>query len=156
MTCSSQWKTKAGPSRPSCSTRLETLAKLASRRLLLDSGAILGLSRHDPRPRAVLASAWEAGIDVYIPSVVLAETVRGKAADAPVNRVIKAIGEIAPAHEQDGRLAGSLLGATDSNSTIAAIIVAIAIRLGGATVLTGDPKDLTTLAAGQPVRIAPF
>ena len=132
------------------------MAKLATRRLLLDSGAIIGLSRNDPRPRAVLASAWEAGIDVYIPSVALAATVRGNATDAPVNRIIKAIGEIVPVHEQDGRLAGSLLGTTRSKSTIDAIIVAIAIRLGSVAILTGDPKDLTTLAAGQQVRIESF
>ncbi len=133
------------------------MAELAPRRLLLDSGAVIGLSRNDARPRAVLASAWEAGIDVCIPSVVLAETVRGKATDAPVNRVIKAVGEIVPIDEQDGRLAGSLLGTTGSKSTIDAIIVALAIRLGGAVILTGDPEDLTRLSAGQErIRIQSF
>ncbi|MFV0260787.1 MAG: type II toxin-antitoxin system VapC family toxin [Acidimicrobiales bacterium] len=132
------------------------MARLVAQRLLLDSGAVIGLSRNDQRPRAVLASAWEAGIDVYIPSVVLAETIRGKATDAPVHRVIKAVGEIVPADEQDGRLAGSLLGATGSKSTIDAIIVATAIRLGGVVILTGDSEDLSTLAAGQPVRVESF
>lgn len=105
----------------------------------------------------MLASAWEAGVDIYIPSVVLAETVRGKSTDAPVNRVIKAVGEIVPVYEQDGRLAGSLLGATGSKSTIDAIIVAIAIRLGNSVILTGDPDDLATLSANhQQVRIESF
>ncbi len=133
------------------------MAKLAPRRLLLDSGAIIGLSRNDARPRAVLGSAWEAGIDVYIPSIVLAETVRGNAADAPVNRFIKAVGEIILVYEQDGRLAGSLLGTTGSGSTIDAIIVALAVRLGGAVILTGDPDDLTVLSDRyERVRIQSF
>ena len=94
----------------------------------------------------MLASAWESGVDVCIPSVVLAETVRGKASDAPVNRVVKAVGEVIPATEQDGRLAGTLLGATGSTSTIDAIIVAIGVRLGRTVILTGDADDLTQLA----------
>lgn len=130
---------------------------LTSRRLVVDSGAIIALSRNDARPRAVLTSAWEAGVDVVIPSVVLAETVRGKAEDAPVNRIVKAVGEIVPALEQDGRLAGALLGSTGSKSTIDAIIVAIAIRLGHAVILTGDPDDLTALSRGhEEIRIQAF
>ena len=55
-------------------------------RLILDSGAVIALSRNDQRARAALAAAWEAGVEVSIPSVVVAETVRGSAKDAPVNR----------------------------------------------------------------------
>jgi len=58
-------------------------------RLILDSGAVIALSRNDERARATLAAAWEAGVEVSIPSLVVAETVRGSAKDAPVNRVIK-------------------------------------------------------------------
>jgi predicted nucleic acid-binding protein len=105
----------------------------------------------------VLTAAWEAGVDVCIPSVVLAETVRGKATDAPVNRIVKAVGEVVPAIEHDGRLAGALLGAVGSTSTIDALIFAIAIRLGDALILTGDPDDLTELSADHPqVQIQAF
>src|SRR6266568_618233 len=48
----------------------------------------------DQRARAVLAAAREAGVQVSIPSVVVAETVRGVAEDAPVNQVLKAVGEV--------------------------------------------------------------
>lgn len=64
----------------------------APQRLILDSGAVIALSRNDQRARAVLTVARDAGVEVTAPSVVVAETVRGSAADAPVNRVLKAGG----------------------------------------------------------------
>lgn len=85
-----------------------------------------------------------------IPSVVIAETVRGTSKDAPVNRVINAVGEVISADEEIARVAGGLLGATKSRSTIDAMVVATAIGLGPAVILTGDPDDLGRLAAAHP------
>lgn len=118
-------------------------------RLILDSGAVIALSRNDLRARATLAAAREAGVEVSIPSVVIAETVRGAAEDAKVNRVIKAVGEVTAAHESTGRAAGALLGAARSSSTVDALVVATALGLGGGVVLTGDPDDLELLASGH-------
>lgn len=118
----------------------------APQRLILDSGAVIALSRNDQRARATLAAAWEAGVEVAIPSVVIAETVRGSAKDASVNRVIKSVGEVTSADEDTGRVAGALLGAACSTSTVDALVVAPAIELGGGVVLTGDPDDLEPLA----------
>lgn len=119
-------------------------------RLILDSGAVVALSRHDVRARAALAAAWEAGAQVFIPSVVLAETVRGTAKDAPVNLVVKSVGEVSAADESTGRLAGALLGAARSDSTVDAVVAATAIGLGGGAILTGDLGDLDALASGRP------
>lgn len=118
-------------------------------RLILDSGAVIALSRSDTRARAALAAALEADADVSIPAVVVAETVRGVAADATVNRVVKAVGEIDVVDEPTGRVAGELLGMAGSSSTVDAIVVATAIEAGGAVVLTGDPDDLGALAASN-------
>jgi len=119
-------------------------------RLILDSGAIIALSRDDARARAVLASAWQAGVHVSIPSVVLAETVRATAKDAPVNQVIKAIGEVTSVGEVTGRVAGGLLGTAKSSETIDALVVATAIEAGGGVIVTGDLDDLGALASGHP------
>lgn len=119
-------------------------------RLILDRGAVIALSRNDRRARATLAAAWEAGVEVAIPSVVIAETVRGSAKDASVNRVIKSVGEVTAADVDTGRVAGGLLGAARSTSTVDALVVATAIELGGGVVLTGDPDDLEPLASGHP------
>lgn len=119
-------------------------------RLILDSGAVIALSREDARARAVVASAREAGVEISIPSLVVAETVRGTAEDAPLNRIIKAVGEVTGADEVVGRVAGGLLGSARSDETVDAVIVATAIEMGGAVILTGDPDDLDALASGRP------
>jgi predicted nucleic acid-binding protein len=119
-------------------------------RLILDSGAVIALARKDQRARATLTAAWEAGVDVAIPSVVVAETVRGSPRDASVNRVIKSVGSVTAADGNTGRVAGALLGAARSTSTIDALVVASAIERGGGVVLTGDPDDLRPLADGHP------
>jgi predicted nucleic acid-binding protein len=119
-------------------------------RLILDAGAVIGLSRADVRTRAALAAALEAGANVSVPAVVVAETVRGGPADAPVNRVLKAIGEVDVADEAIGQTAGRLLGSAGSAATVDAIVVATAIEAGGAVILTGDAGDLGLLAADDP------
>jgi predicted nucleic acid-binding protein len=121
-----------------------------AQRLILDSGAIIALARYDERARAALAAAWEAGVDVSVPAVVLAETVRGTARDAPVNRVLNAVGEVLPIDGETGRNAGALLGMTRSAETIDALVVAAALRVGGGVILTSDPDDLRTLAGRHP------
>lgn len=126
-------------------------------RLILDSGAVIGLSRNEERARAALAAAHEAGAVVSLPSVVVAETVRGTARDARVNRIVKAVGHVSAADEATARLAGGLLGAADSSSTFDAVVVATAIDAGGAVILTGDADDLGQLSEHNPeVTIEPI
>jgi predicted nucleic acid-binding protein len=119
----------------------------APERLILDSGAVIALARADPRARAFLARALELGAPVEIPVVVVAETIRGGPRDAPVHRILKAIGSIPEARESHGRTAGRLLGAARSAHTIDALVVAHAVEGGGAHILTGDREDLERLAA---------
>jgi len=118
-------------------------------RLILDAGAVIALSRADQRARAALAAALEAGADISIPAVVIAETVRGVADDASVNRIVKAVGAVSVADERVGRTAGRLLGEARSDSTIDALVVAAAVEAGGSVILTGDPEDLRALAGDQ-------
>lgn len=127
-----------------------TRGQAPPQRLILDAGAVIGLSRAEVRARAALAAALEVGAEVSVPAVVVAETVRGGPADAPVNRVLKAIGGVDVADESIGRKAGRLLGNAGSAATVDAIVVATAIEGGGAVILTGDADDLGTLAADNP------
>jgi len=92
----------------------------------------------------------ELGVSVEIPVVVVAETVRGGPRDAPVNRVLKAVGSVPEANEVHGRTAGRLLGAARSSHTIDALVVAHAVDKGGAHILMGDRDDLDRLAAPHP------
>lgn len=125
-----------------------------SERLILDSGAIIALSRGEKRARAYLDRAVDLNMEVEIPVVVVAETLRGKPPDAPVHRILKAIGHVPDTCERHGRIAGRLLGTIGSSSTIDALVVAQAIEAGGAQILTGDPEDLERLSSKHPeVRI---
>lgn len=118
---------------------------------MLDSGAVIALSRDDINARAVLSTAVRRGVPVLVPSVVVTETVRGSARDASVNRVLAAVGEIVPIDEPLARAAGSLLGSTRSDAgAVDAIVVATARGLGGAVILTSDPNDLQRLARDLP------
>lgn len=119
-------------------------------RLILDSGAIVSLARHEQRARAYLQRAFEVEASIEVPAVVIAETIRGGLKDAPVQRILNAIGQVAATTESHGQIAGALLGATRSSATIDALVVAHAVEGGGALVLTGDPDDLSRLAARHP------
>lgn len=122
----------------------------APQRLILDAGAVIALSRGDQRARAFLARALELGAPVEIPVVVVAETVRGDPRDAPVHRVLKAVGSVPESREVHGRTAGKLLGTARSSGTVDALVVAHAVVGGGAQILTGDREDLERLAAPHP------
>ncbi|CAN5188502.1 hypothetical protein BH18ACT4_BH18ACT4_10410 [soil metagenome] len=117
-----------------------------AQRLILGSGAVIALARQEARARAALTAAWEVGADVVVPAVVVAETVRGTARDAPVNRILNAVGHVAPATEETARTAGTLLAKAKSAATIDALVVAEAVERGGGVVLTGDVADLGPLA----------
>jgi predicted nucleic acid-binding protein len=90
-------------------------------------------------------------VPVLVPSVVLTETVRGTARDAPVNRILAAVGEVVPAYERLARSAGALLGSSRSTAgAVDALVVATADSVGGGVVLTSDPDDLEVLARDLP------
>jgi predicted nucleic acid-binding protein len=93
----------------------------------------------------MLLRALELGVDVRIPTAVLAETLRGGPRDAPIHRVRAAV-DVFPQTEEVARLAGGLLGRTRGKNTVDALVAAEAITLG-ADVLTSDPRDLSTLMA---------
>ncbi len=127
---------------------------LTPRLLILDSGAVIALSRGESRARAFLARALELGVPVEVPVVVVAETVRGRRRDAGVHRVLNAVDAVPTTTEEIGRTAGRLLGEAKSKATADALVVAQAVEAGGAHVLTSDPEDLELLAAPHPeVRI---
>ncbi|MGH3782848.1 MAG: PIN domain-containing protein [Pseudonocardiaceae bacterium] len=123
-------------------------ARSVPQRLILDSGAVISWSRGDARTRAVLREAVARHVELRVPVVVLAETLRGGARDAPVNRVLKAVGMAATAPDA-GREAGRLLGRTGGCNTADALVAAEALAIPGSTVLTSDPHDMRALLAGQ-------
>ena len=122
---------------------------IAPRCLILDSGAVIGWARGDVRVRAMLARALELGVDVRIPTAVLAETLRGGPRDAPIHRVRAAV-DVFPQTEAIARGAGELLGRTRGKNTVDALVASEAIACG-ADVLTGDPTDMRALLTAHPI-----
>jgi predicted nucleic acid-binding protein len=115
-------------------------------RVILDSGAVIAWSRGDERVRALLREAIAQNLELRVPVVVLGETLRGNARDAPVNRVLKATGTV-PTEAATGRRAGKLLGRTGGRNTADALVAAEALDARGSIVLTSDPDDLGALLA---------
>jgi predicted nucleic acid-binding protein len=122
--------------------------------LLLDSEAISALAsgpaaRRD-RVRALVALMRRRELPVATTAAILAEVVRGRAADAAVFAGLRR--ERVQVHPVDTRVgvrAGQLLGAARRGSDLAvdAFLVAVGDLAGGAMVATVDVRDITLLAA---------
>ncbi len=120
-------------------------------RLVLDSGAVIAWAAGNERARRFVQRAVRDRILVLMPAVVIAETTRGGARDAPVNRLIKAVDEVSVVTEVVAREAGRLLAtAPAGNVTVDALIVATAAHREPTVILTGDAGDVGRLAAGYP------
>ncbi len=83
---------------------------------------------------------------------MLVERSRGRSRDAAIDRVLNQGKEVVAVDRGTARVAARLLTDTklDSCSAVNAIVVATAIRLGAALILTSDPDDLATLAMNHP------
>lgn len=85
-------------------------------------------------------------MDIRVPVVVVAETVRGDGPrDAAVNLVLAQTEPRHPLTEAIARRAGQLLAVARSSSTIDALIVAEALDCAPAMIWTSDPNDLRQL-----------
>ncbi len=86
-----------------------------------------------------------------VSALTVAETVRGHGPrDAPVNRVLVSLDDVASISEDTARQAGALLGAARSRATVDALVAAEAVRQAPCVLLTTDPDDLRRLLAGHP------
>ncbi len=126
--------------------------------LILDSEALHALAFAGERAaltrraRAVLRVALEENALVRVPAPVLAEVARGPRRSAAVQRVVHGRGiEVIALDASMARAAGALLERAQLSSAHAvdAFVVATAMAFGSAVIATGDPRDLTPLAAGQ-------
>lgn len=138
------------------------MAQVATRGvLLLDAGGISAIAAGEPAARAVLDRARREGRFVAIPAAVLVEVVSGRPMDAPVDRVIKAVGATIELTAARARAAGALraralrsLGAAGDDrppSVVDATVMAEAVAAKVALILTSDPDDMERLrdAAGN-------
>jgi hypothetical protein len=123
--------------------------------VVLDSGGVTMLAGHRARLEELRRRGeWPA----VVPSVVITEAVTGDhRRDFHVNRLLRTC-DIHPIEEPLARQGARLrtaVGGARIPSAVDAIVVGLADELGGATVLTSDPRDLRALArhTTNPVRI---
>ena len=123
--------------------------------LALDTGALIAAER-DERTQAIIQEWSRRGATIIIPSVVLAEVMRGGPRDAPANRIVKAIDAVASVEETIARAAGAMLERSggSASETIDALVVATAQRHGAKNIVTSDPKDIERLSSGRIKAIA--
>ena len=115
--------------------------------LILDAGALSGAAAGEFRVRAELSLAEQLGVDVYVSSVTLTETLRGHRRDARIHALLAGTDQ-KPVTPELGRAAGELWGQISRNDTVDAIVAVTAASLGGKVrLLTGDPEDLSVLTA---------
>jgi len=127
--------------------------------LVLDSEGLWAVADNHGDAKAAIELASEMGSLVFVPSVVLAETLRGDAGDAPANRVLNKL-QTVNIDVTLARRAAQLKRAADMvgvAATVDALVVAVSEHLGGGVVLTSDPRDINALGdhAGVRVRAIP-
>lgn len=127
--------------------------------IVLDSGALSAVTGETEL--ALYRGFVERGWAVVVPTAVLAETVRGDAKDARLNRFLAGGVTVADCTETTGRTAGKLrtaaLRTAATPSGIDAIVAGTAAATPAAVVITSDPDDLEALTARLAhVRVLPI
>ncbi len=117
--------------------------------LVLDSEGLSFAASGDPYAVAWVARARELRLPLVVNAVTIAQTVRGSGRDANVHRLTKNA-RVDHVDADFAAEAGRLLGRTERDDTVDALVATTAIRLGQpAVILTSDPDDLTALTAGD-------
>ena len=120
------------------------------RRMILDAGGILALTRGSADARAALDRAVREGYVVLIPTPVLAQVHRGGHDRAHVDRVVNRVDALLPTSALVARRAGELQAKAGTSDAIDAIVAAEALESVPSLILTSDPGDLERLLEGEP------
>jgi len=117
-------------------------------RIVLDSGAIIGVERGNSRMIKLLARAAENDWALIVPSAVIAETWRGAKTDASIARFLKTINAFTPLDREAGMRIGSLLASADLRSgahVVDASVVDAAVQSAPCLIATSDATDIRRL-----------
>ena len=116
--------------------------------LTLDSGALIAVERAERRVMAHLKEALLRGVDLTVPTVVVAEVWRGGARSARVAALLPAC-TVEPLEEPVARRAGEALAVTKGAGVVDAVVMASAATRHD-RVLTSDCVDLERLRVQFP------
>ena len=122
--------------------------------LVLDSGALIALTRRSPKVWALLDGAQRSCTDVLVPAGTLAESLRGGPRDALINQMLKRPQTQVTIHDEErARRAGRLLDSARTSDAIDALVVAEALRYDEVTVATSDPDEIAELVGIHDVTV---
>ncbi|MBN1610947.1 MAG: PIN domain-containing protein [Polyangiaceae bacterium] len=116
--------------------------------LTLDSGALIAHERADRRVVVHLKEALLRGVELTVPTAVVAEVWRGGPRAARSAMLLGAC-VVEPLSERLARAAGEALGVVEGSGVIDAIVMASAATRGD-RVLTSDSADLRRLRTAFP------
>ena len=114
-------------------------------RIILDSGAIIASERNDATMAAILKAARKHRTPVLIPATVVAETWRGASTHARTAHLFGSVDGFPELNEQTARRVGALLSMSRTAEIVDGNVVAIAIALRPATIVTSDVNDISRL-----------
>jgi predicted nucleic acid-binding protein len=125
-------------------------------KIILDSGAIIASERNDPRLAAILKAARKNRTPILVPATVVAETWRGPSTHARTAHLFGSVDGFPELNEQSARRVGALLAISQTAAIVDGNVVAIAIALRPATIVTSDVHDVTHLLQSARIPHAVF
>ena len=125
-------------------------------RIILDSGAIIASERNDPTLAAILKAARKNRTPILVPATVVAETWRGPSTHARTAHLFGSVDGFPELNEQTARQVGALLAVSKTAAIVDGNVVAIAIALRPATIVTSDVNEVTHLLKSAKIPHALF
>ncbi len=125
-------------------------------RIILDSGAIIASERNDATLAAILKAARKDRTPILVPATVVAETWRGASTHARTAHLFGSVDGFPELNEQTARRVGALLAISRTAEIVDGNVVAIAIALRPATIVTSDVDDVTHLLRSAKIPFALF
>ena len=114
--------------------------------LVLDTGALIGIERRSHRVRSIVEGAKARQIGLIIPTVVVAQAVRGGPRQANLHRFLSdSYLRFSGFDYETSWEVGRLLGDSGGHDVVDAAVVVCAREYGRCPVVTSDPEDIRKL-----------
>jgi predicted nucleic acid-binding protein len=125
-------------------------------RIILDSGAIIASERNDATLAAILKAARKDRTPILVPATVIAETWRGASTHTRTAHLFGSVDGFPELNEQTARRVGALLVISRTAEIVDGNVVAMAIALRPATIVTSDVNNITDLLHSAKISYALF
>jgi predicted nucleic acid-binding protein len=120
--------------------------------LVLDAGALISVERRSPRIQELLRRARSRDVTIVVPTVVVAQVVRGGGRQANLRRFLAdSYLSFAGLDYPTALEIGALLGGSGTSDVVDACVAVHARRLNHCPVITSDPDDLGKLDPTLPL-----